>query len=126
MWIFYDAFAGGRDGRKDTQGPMPCKRWRRDGKRHRLHYRSPKRIAAGPRSTDTQMERKAVEYARWLAKRDSVTLPGGRTCVIWAGVTNAAGKWEKRIRAVSFGTKEIPLPNWNWIPDANQSLQEAA
>ena len=86
MWKFYDAFAGGRVGYKETAGPMPRKRWVRDGKKHRLSYRAPKH-PPDPATSDTTMERKAAEYARWLARRDGKTLPDGRVCVHWSGVS---------------------------------------
>ncbi len=123
MWKFYDAFAGGSVGYKETEGPMPCKRWIADGKRHRLHYHSPKHPPRTP-TTNEQFERKAAEYAEWLAKRDSVTLPeAGRVCVHWSGVCvmrpDSRGTYEKRIRAVSFGDVTIDLPNWDFIAAPN-------
>lgn len=115
MWIVYDAFAGGRDerSRKETQGPMPCKRWQPDGKRHRMSYRVPQ-ITKGPRSTDNQMQTKARDYAAWLAKRDGIELPTWTCTCIWSGVT-VNGKWDRRISAVRFGTVLIELPNWDFV-----------
>jgi hypothetical protein len=109
---------------------MPLKRWIADGKRHKLHYRAPKRPKVTP-TTDSQFERKAADYARWLAKRDGIVLPNTYSVsVIWSGVSaNNASRWERRIRAVTFGTVTIDLPNWDFIPESlaeSEPLQEAA
>ena len=54
-----------------------------------------------------------------VTSRDGVTLPDRDPCVIWAGVSvlrpDGKGKYEKRIRAVTFGKVTIDLPNWDFI-----------
>jgi hypothetical protein len=133
MWKFYDAFTQRSEGYQPQQGPMPLKRWIADGKRHKLHYRAPKRPKVTP-TTDSQFERKAADYARWLAKRDGIVLPNTyNVSVIWSGVNakRSTGRtfWDKRIRAVKFGDVTIDLPNWDFIPESlaeSEPLQEAA
>lgn len=88
-------------------------------KRHRKRHTGAGRFA--PTSNET-FARKATEYARWLAARDSINLPDKRVTVHWSSVTSnarVAGKraaYESRVRAVSFGDTTITLPNWDWQP----------
>jgi hypothetical protein len=92
----------------------------------------------GAETTDHYNERRAVEYARWLAGRDGIEIPKGiAERIDWSGVNDAAGKWRKRVCAVEFGTSEtehhghgrksyttvrwslaarIEIPNWDFVP----------
>ena len=118
-WQFYDAFPGGRDNyRNEVQGPMPRMRWVKSStdKKHRMAYKSPKRIGKGKAPSNSEWDRKAIQYAVWLLQRDGLEYPAGSACAVWASVTNKQGKREDRIRAVRFGPVEIELPNWDWCP----------
>ncbi len=78
-------------------------------------------------SRDAVPERIAVEYARWLAKRDGIGMPTHPATPVkceWSGVesrtrTNQHGNpvFERRIVAVCFGLVRVPIPNWDWQPD---------
>lgn len=110
---------------------------RRSFKRGKPSYRfnySPR----GAATADEYNERRALEYARWLAARDGVTISEGLAeRAEWSGITDASGKWRKRICAVEFGTKfterhgtgrkaytsqgwrmaaRIEIPNWDFDP----------
>jgi hypothetical protein len=112
-------------------GPLPCKRWIDAGEK------TPKVKAAKPAFgkgvfDKADQERKAVEYARWLARRDGKALPEGSACAIWATVTIPnQRKLENRVSAVMFHAKRenavaykaayvaserIDIPNWDFVP----------
>ena len=121
-WQFYgfmhpdfNRYVGIRGGGQ-PHGPLPKKRWvatAGDPKRHKVKGRTSKAtMTARHRSSDSAMEDKAVQYARWLAARDGIALPDKAPCVLWAVLDNG----ERRIRLVKFGTVEIALPNWDWCP----------
>lgn len=92
-----------------------------------------KRVAA----TDLDYERRAVDYARWLMRRDGIEIPDyPSTKCLWADVysnskINKNGKpvYERRIKSVCFGYYEdkwskhgfvsefeFVLPNWDFNP----------
>lgn len=87
-------------------------------------------------------EQMAIDYARWLATRDSIALPDNRPRVEWSSVyVDKLAKCERRIRAVAWGHEEnvynyrkngrrgariglhfiaevtVPLPHWDWQPE---------
>lgn len=124
-WTFYDAFAGGSEycpkarKRVDIHGPFPCKRWIKsptDPKRHKFTYRYRAPQGLGPRSSDRDMERKAVTYARWLAARDGVALPEGSATAVWATTAGGSDRITCVVFAGSFPRVRIDLPNWDWTP----------
>ncbi|PDT77196.1 hypothetical protein [Bradyrhizobium sp. C9] len=134
-WQFYDFFV-----HPTIHGPMPEKRWipAANDKPHKVRRSSKVTRTAGGVSADDLNERHAIEYARWLARRDNADIPSGTSpLIIWDGVTDAAGKWRKRARAVEFGTRRtthtgygrnactthhwdvaarIEIPHWDWQP----------
>jgi hypothetical protein len=106
---------------KPVYGPLPRKMWIPvAGEKYKV--RKPPaapRTSCDWRSVD---ERRAVEYARWLAARDRLELPDeGRITAIWSKITTRAGKPSNRIRAITFtGNNAYPvsiiLPNWDFDP----------
>ena len=125
-------------------GPLPRKRWVKQptDKRHKLGYRFKYSRTAGTETADEMNERHAIEYARWLARRDGIEIPPGTVArADWSGVTDAAGKWRRRVEAVEFGrvreewkivgtgrsrrgettkhwacASRIEIPSWDWQP----------
>jgi hypothetical protein len=122
-WQVYGAMDG-QDGNSRFQsrmptiyGPLPVKRWVKSAtdKRHKLSYKfSFKR--SGSEDANEYNSRRATEYARWLAKRDGISLPENRAVkVIRPPVTRTANT-RRRISAVYFGDVCIPIPHWDWEP----------
>ncbi len=63
-------------------------------------------------------ERKAVQYAEWLASRDLIDIGadnGGQVRWDMAGGS-------KRARAVSFAKLSILIPNWDWVPALTEEI----
>ncbi|WP_454629570.1 hypothetical protein [Bradyrhizobium cenepequi] len=130
----------GYDRKGAMHGPLPCKRWVKSpsDKRHKLNYRFRFSRAGTGEKADDMNARHAIEYARWLALRDGMEIPADTAPrVDWSGITDAAGKWRKRIRAVEFGSSRtirqgygrnaytsyhwdiavrIEIPNWDFVP----------
>jgi hypothetical protein len=79
-----------------------------------------KAIAKGTsESQDRYNDRRACEYAKWLATRDGVAIDTKRYSgtAIWTGVTLlSSGNYQRRVRAVRFGSVEIAIPNWDFQP----------
>jgi hypothetical protein len=55
---------------------------------------------------------RAVEYARWIAQRDGVTLPNVPGRADWQ---HAPGLADKRPCAVWFGAVRIAIPHWDHV-----------
>jgi hypothetical protein len=65
---------------------------------------------------DAALETQAVGYARWVAKRDGITLPSSVPgTAIWTRKGN--GTKQEGISAVSFGDTRIDIPHWDWKPN---------
>lgn len=120
-WKVYGClnFSTGYSRRGEIYGPLPCKRWVPDGKKYRVRHRV---RAAYVSALDKDArrkrdERRALEYARWIARRDGLTIPALKTKVIWCGIYSAhetrnVRHWSgvktqaahfDRIRAVAWG-----------------------
>lgn len=90
----------------------------------RLHYHTPK--SRGDATADAYNERRAIDYAAWLANRDGLAVPAERNIkkrCDWSGIysevkTRTGRHWDgnrftmkaqatyiKRIRAVEWGTE---------------------
>lgn len=85
---------------------------------YRFHYSQ-----KGADSADEYNAGRAIQYARWLAQRDGVTLQGNKVRVIWSGFcsatkTRSGRQWDgdkfinkdraaycKRVQAVEFGNE---------------------
>lgn len=100
--------------RVDMHGPLPVKRWNRLlslGKRHKMNYRTPRRVSKLAAGGKSDYERRAIEYCRWLAARDGVAI-GNVGRPQWYG---------KHIQMVAFFDKQngrvtIEIPNWDFEP----------
>ena len=60
------------------------------------------------------MNRRAIQYARWLAERDGIRIPDDCAAeALWGN--------QQHVRSVMFffdGVDiEIEIPNWDWQPD---------
>ena len=99
------------------QGPLPMKRWRygpgERGKKHRFAYRASSKVARVDKSDEAWLAT-AIEYAKWIAKRDGIDLPAPgtyrKTRADWSGAYSTTRKasnggfvYERRIRAVQWG-----------------------
>lgn len=117
-WQFYGFMEpnGRYRGNYDLTGPLPRKRWVKspDDKRHKMNYRTPRRVKCRSGGKEAY-ERTAIEYCRWLAKRDGVT----NVCT---SATKAKALWSgPHVYAVQFwcGSVElaiIKIPNWDFEP----------
>jgi hypothetical protein len=72
-------------------------------------------------NTMTPDEKKAVQYARWLAERDAMPLPEhAYTTIEWAAPTMRSGVRLARIKAVTFTGERyavtVYLPGWDYDP----------
>ncbi len=117
-WQFYGFMEpnGSYRGNYDLTGPLPCKHWVKspNDKRHKMNYRTPRQIRKPARNKEAYRAT-AIEYCRWLAKRDGVdvvTTSAMRGIALWSG---------NHISAVQFwcGTVEVAIiniPNFNWEP----------
>ena len=134
-WHFYSFFE-----HHLTHGPLPEKRWipAATDKRHKVRHSSKVSRAACTESADRMNERHAIEYARWLAGRDGISIPqDAAPRVDWSEVRELTGKSRKRARAVEFGRDvtertghgrnaytshrwdvavRIEIPNWDFVP----------
>jgi hypothetical protein len=66
-------------------------------------------------------EKKAVQYARWLAERDAMPLPEhAETAIEWAEPMMRSGVRLARIKAVTFTGERyavtVYLPGWDYDP----------
>lgn len=123
-WKVYGFMEGHGDGTKHSPyvyGPLPCKRWIKapGDKKRRIAVTNGTKAAIWSRDDQA---RKGIEYARWLAARDGITLPDGTITPCWATVDLPTGKTQARISCVTFGTNtprvRIDIPNWNFVPRA--------
>lgn len=134
MWIVYGAMQPS-DGRNAIQGPLPRKRWIKhasDPKRHKLAYRAKFSARSSELAADYN-ERRAIEYARWLAERDSVEIPANASpFAVWDYTDQTTGTpaKRKRVRAVEWrnvtihrgreshgeALLKIEIPNWDFVP----------
>jgi hypothetical protein len=100
------------------------KKAKHDAETRRIVARVKARMRAQDRrfTSKRDFERKAVEYAVWLAARDGVVLPPLYHCdppiVQWAAVESIVckGECEPRIRSVVLNGVLIVLPHWDWQP----------
>lgn len=112
-WKVIGAFSG-------DVGPMPIKRWTGPSydKRHKMNYKPrrkiPKQRAGDRAEKEASYKAKAIEYCRWLAKRDGIALPPGIGVTVWNG---------DYISAVTFLHPKlerlyvtIRIPNFDWEP----------
>ncbi|MCW2195056.1 hypothetical protein AB7M45_007829 [Bradyrhizobium elkanii] len=134
-WQFYDFFD-----HPTIEGPLPEKRWIKHAsdKRHKVRHSSKVTRSTGGVSANDLNERHTLEYARWLAQRDGITIPPGSEYIVQRADVNVPGsKPQSRIRAVEFGKRRttqsgygrsactrhhwdvaarIEIPNWDWQP----------
>lgn len=111
-WKVYDAFASS----SKFYGPHPCKRWVPvKGEKYKVRKHSaPSTKSPGSKRDITSA--KSVEYARWLAARDSIPVRTDiKAMPVWADVL-IDGKRELRVSAVMFANVRIDIPNWDWTP----------
>jgi len=128
MWQVYDTMHPQYGG----YGPLPVKRWEREPKfklvgnrwiknEYKLKYKT-RIIHHSIETTDKYNERRAIEYAKWLAQRDGITIPDESVVQaewtwfvssyyktrrrFWNG-TREVKKSTKRIKAVQWGHNEI-------------------
>ena len=122
-WKVYGCMHGrDKGGKADPAiyGPLPVKVWvKRPGeKRPRVKKAKVKAESRGRFDKDDQ-DRKAVQYARWLAARDGVALPEGSITTVWAEVLLPSGKIQLRPSCVMFNGAfprvRIDIPNWNFV-----------
>lgn len=122
-WQVYDTFEGSWSRTSTIYGPLPCKRWVPDGKPYRLKHKitpayRDMRDAEQKRATD---ERRAIQYARWLAARDGKAIPALPVCrVQWDGIYSATetrtivSGYPKRPQAIAAYLKRIRAVEWGW------------
>lgn len=117
-------------------GPLPCKRWIPDGKRHKLNYKW-HYSQRGGLDNESYVKRCAIAYAEWLAARDGLQVPMGNSVkprVDYGLCVNVKGKYASRPRAVEWGTEDgrrgawsyterrfevllrVEIPHWDWSP----------
>lgn len=125
----------------DQYGPLPCKRWIRDGKKHKLSYKW-RYPAEDSFARQERNRRQAIAYAQWLARRDGLAIPAQGTPELITSGVYVGRRYEKRVKAVEWRTEErvpqyapgkrgrrwthdevvrnthlrIDFPNWNWVP----------
>lgn len=122
-WKVYGASAGNgysRDAGGEVYGPLPLKLWIRvPGEKYRIRHKvTPAHVEPRDKDRDRKIdERRAKQYALWLAQRDGLAIPCGECRVEWAGIysttqTRKVRSWNgvrtqaaylPRIRAVEWG-----------------------
>ena len=126
-------------------GALPHRQWIKEpsDKKHRLSYRFKYR-AAEALNKQKYNERLANAYADWLMARDGIVQPEGTSREIVWNVVAIGAKYERRIEAVAFGSREkrfnhhkdgrrgaylsiefvevsrITIPNWDWAPTVRE------
>jgi len=128
-----------------ADGALPQRQWIKEpsDKKHRLSYRFKYR-AAEALNKQKYNERLANAYADWLMTRDGIVQPEGTSREIVWNVVVIGAKYERRIEAVAFGSREkrfnhrkdgrrgayfgtefvevsrITIPNWDWAPTVRE------
>lgn len=121
-------------------GPLPRKRWVsvKGEKRHKVSYKAKLAYVGNSPDYDGRINRQAIAYAEWLARRDGKAIPDNSSPVIcWQTMPssherNKAGRPVMRKLAMSvtwyaesrdrYRTTSrdpvltISIPNWSWEP----------